>query len=113
MDCSQLANLTASALVTLTCLIFAVVYHLYAPWRSTAVGRHLMAFTLTLGALTAYTVATTLWPTGDPAVALRWTRILVLVLIAALVMQRTRMVVRAQHRREVLPDAERDKHPTV
>jgi len=97
MDWAQLANTAASGLVTLTCIVFAVVYHWHAPWRSTAVGRHLMTFTLAIGALGAYTVAISIWPDGAPAAVLRATRTVLLVVIAGLVMQRTRMVLRAQH----------------
>jgi hypothetical protein len=99
MDWAQLANTAASALVTLASAVFAVVYHLHAPWQSTAVGRHVMTFTLAIGALGAYTVAITLWPDGTPAAVLRATRTVLLIVIAALVIQRTRMVLRAQHQR--------------
>jgi hypothetical protein len=97
MDCAQLANTAASGLVALCCAVFAVVYHRHAPWRSTAVGRHLMSFTLAIGALGAYTVLIAVWGEGAPATVLRAVRTLLLVLIAALVMQRTRMVLKAQH----------------
>lgn len=97
MDCAQLANTAASGLVALCCAVFAVVYHRHAPWRSTAVGRHVMTFTLAIGALGVYTVLITVWPDGETATALRATRTLLLVVIAVLVMQRTRMVVKAQH----------------
>lgn len=97
MDCAQLANTAASGLVTLCCAVFAVVYHRHAPWRSTAVGRHLMMFTLAIGALGAYTVLITIWQEGAPASAMRFVRTLILLLIAALVMQRTLMVLKAQH----------------
>ena len=98
MDCAQLANTFASGLVALCCAVFAVVYHRYAPWRSTAVGRHVMTFTLAIGALSAYTVVITIWQEGVPATVFRSVRTLVLLLIAALVIQRTRMVLVAQHR---------------
>jgi hypothetical protein len=97
MNCAQLANTTASALVALCCAVFAYVYHRHAPWRSTAVGRHLMSFTLAIGALGFYTVLITIWADGVPATVLRAVRTLLLVLIALLVMQRTRMVLNAQH----------------
>jgi cation transport ATPase len=97
MDCAQLANTAVSGLVALTCIVFAVVYHRHAPWRSTAVGRHLMSFTVAIGALCAYTVAITLWPDGVPATVFRATRTALLLVIAGLVVQRTRMVLRAQH----------------
>lgn len=97
MDCAQVANTAASSLVALCSLVFAAVYHRKAPWRSTPVGRHLMIFTLAIGALGAYTVIVTAWPDGLVATVLRFARTLLLLLIAALVMQRTRMVVTAQH----------------
>jgi FlaA1/EpsC-like NDP-sugar epimerase len=97
MDCAQLANTTASGLVALCCAVFGVVYHRHAPWRTTHVGRHLMLFTAAIGALGAYTVLVTIWSDGLPAALLRSARTLILLLIAALVIQRTRMVLRAQH----------------
>lgn len=107
MDGAQLANLAASSLVALCSIVFGIVYSRFAPWRSTAVGRHVMAFTLTIGALGAYTVAINVWDHGLPAVALRSTRTLLLLVVAGLVVQRTSMVVRAQHRR-ALHDAVQD-----
>lgn len=97
MDCAQIANNAASGLVALCSLVFAVVYHRHAPWRSTPVGRHLMLFTLAIGALGAYTVIVTAWPDGIAATLLRFARTLLLLLIAGLVVQRTRMVLSAQH----------------
>jgi uncharacterized membrane protein YdcZ (DUF606 family) len=97
MDCAQFANTTASGLVALCCAVFAVVYHRNAPWRSTSIGRHVMAFTIAIGALGAYTVLVTIWPNGPTGTVLRAARTLLLLLIAALVIQRTRMVLSAQH----------------
>ena len=113
MDCAQLANVAASALVALCCMIFAVVYHLYAPWRSTAVGRHVMVFTLAIGALTFYTVLITAWPEGTPAAVLRWIRTGLLVVIAALVLQRTLMVWRAQHAGQPVTSAPEQQDPHI
>jgi cation transport ATPase len=98
MNWAQIANAAASGLVALASLVFAVVYHLHAPWRSTPVGRHLMGFTLAIGALGAYTIAITVWPDGTPASILRTARTVLLVVIAGLVVQRIVMVVSAQHR---------------
>lgn len=109
MDCAQLANVAASGLVALCCLAFAVVYERKAPWRSTPVGRHIMTFTLAIGALGAYTVAITVWDHGAPAAVFRATRTLLLVVIAGLVVQRIRMVIRAQH--DDAPPAP-DREPT-
>jgi hypothetical protein len=109
MDCAQLANTAASGLVTLACITFAVVYHVHAPWRSTAVGRHLMMFTLAIGGLGAYTVLITIWPDGATATVLRSMRTTLLVVIAGLVIQRTHMVLRAQHEGALL-EARADRH---
>lgn len=102
MNWAQTANLAASGLMALASVVFAVVYHLYAPWRSTPVGRHLMTFTLAIGALGAYTVALTIWPDGAPASILRTARTVLLVIIAGLVVQRILMVISAQHRGALL-----------
>lgn len=97
MDCAQLANTYASGLVALCSIIFAAVYHRHAPWRSTEIGRHVMGFTLAIGALGLYTVLVTLWPNGIAAALLRASRTILLLVIAALVLQRTRIVLNAQH----------------
>lgn len=111
MDCAQTANTAASGLVALCSLVFAAVYHRNAPWRSTPVGRHLMIFTLAIGALGAYTVIVTAWPDGIAATVLRFARTLLLLLIAALVMQRTRMVLQAQHHRDLHAVDTDQQHP--
>jgi hypothetical protein len=107
MDCAQLANTAASGLVALCCAVFVVVYHRHAPWRSTPVGRHLMTFTVSIGLLALYTVLVTIWPAGVTGTALRSARTLLLLLIAGLVVQRTHMVLSAQHR-GALMEAEHD-----
>jgi hypothetical protein len=98
MNWAQISNITASGLVATASLAFAVVYHLRAPWRSTPVGRHLMAFTAAIGLLGLYTIAITIWPDGTPATLLRAARTGLLLVIAALVMQRIHMVISVQHR---------------
>jgi len=103
MDCAQLANVAASSLLTLASVVFAAVYHLHAPWRSTVFGRHVMTFTVAIGLLALYTVLITLWPDGTIATVLRWLRTGLLVVIAVLVIQRTRMVLHAQHHGSLLP----------
>lgn len=111
MDYAQLANTSASVLVALSCLAFAIIYHLHAPWRSTAVGRHLMAFTLAIGALAAYTVLVTIWPTGTTATVLRYLRTALLIVIAGLVIQRICMVLGAQHNGVLLTEPDRHEPP--
>lgn len=109
MDCAQIANIAASGLVALCSVVFAVVYHQHAPWHSTPVGRHIMTFTLAIGALGAYTVAISVWDHGAPAAVFRTIRTLLLVVIAVLVMQRVHMVLRAQHAGTVFHDLRRDR----
>jgi hypothetical protein len=89
-------NVVASGVAAVVCGVFVVVYHVRAAWWRSATGRHLMAVGAALCALFAYTVAIALWPAGCPAAVLRCVRTLVVLAIAALMMQRTRMVVRAQ-----------------
>ncbi|MFF9003682.1 hypothetical protein ACF1GW_38955 [Streptomyces achromogenes] len=111
MDLAQYANVAASGLVTLFSIVFAVVYHTHAPWRSTSVGRHLMVFTLTIGALTAYTLLVTVWPDGLAGMVLRWLRAALLLVIVGLVIQRIRMVRSAQHRNVLIAKSDRHDSP--
>ncbi|WP_354643836.1 hypothetical protein [Kitasatospora camelliae] len=98
MDCAQLANFGASGLVTLTSAVAVATYHRLAPWRSTRYGRHVMTVTAAVGALGLYTVLITLWPTGVTATILRGIRTGLLLLLAVMMIQRTRMFIDAQHR---------------
>ncbi|MEU0656133.1 putative phage holin [Streptomyces albogriseolus] len=98
MNWAQIMNIIASGLVAAASAVFVVVYHLRAPWRSTPVGRHLMGFTAAIGLLGAYTIAITIWPDGLPATLLRAARTGLLLVIAALVVQRIHMVITVQHR---------------
>ncbi|MEU1078513.1 hypothetical protein ABZ404_38640 [Streptomyces sp. NPDC005878] len=97
MDCSQIANVAASGVVTLSSAVFCAAYQRLAPWRASAVGRHIMAFTGAIGALALYSVIVGLWPTGPHIAFLRGARTLLLVVIAALIIQRTCMLFHAQH----------------
>lgn len=91
-------NTIASMIAFLACLAFAAVYHHRAPWWRSAVGRNLMGFAGAVGVLCLYTVLITVWPHGCTAAVLRSVRTAVLLTIAGLMVQRTWMVVRAQHR---------------
>lgn len=97
----QLANVSASGLVFFASLVFAITYHLRAPWRSTAIGRHIMAVTISMGLLGLYTVLVTIWPHGPTVGALRVGRTVLLASLAAQLAWRTRLMI----------DAQRD-HPT-
>lgn len=99
MSTDEWINTVGSAIVLLSTLTFIVTYHLLAPWRSTAMGRHLMLFAAAVGGLGAYTVAIAIvGQEGCAAAALRWVRALALLLIAGLFVQRTVMVIRVQRR---------------
>ena len=90
-------NVAASTLAALECVAFAITYHLRASWWRSEVGRNLMAFAAAVGALCLYTVLATVWQ-GDKCVlmALRSFRTLVLLAVAGLMVQRTRLLLRAQ-----------------
>ncbi|MFF7198155.1 hypothetical protein ACFZAM_31165 [Streptomyces sp. NPDC008079] len=97
MDWSQWINAAASALVAVCALVFVVTYALLAPWRASVAGRHVMAVTVVIGLLGAYTVAFTVWPSVAPV--LRVIRVVIVLAMAGLLVQRTWMVIRAQRRR--------------
>lgn len=89
----RLLNVITSAVTATTGLAFMLAYHVLAPWWKSETGRHLMAFGAAVTALSAYTVAVTAWP---ELALLRVLRTVVVLAIAALFVQRTVMVVRAQ-----------------
>lgn len=93
----QWVNIAASALAALACVVFAAVYHWRATWWRTQVGRNQMAFAATVAALCVFTVLATVWM-GDECIlmALRIFRTVVLLAVAALMVQRTRLLLRAQ-----------------
>ncbi|MFB6811258.1 hypothetical protein [Streptomyces sp. NPDC056387] len=92
----QWVNVIASGVAAVSCAGFALVYHLRAPWWRSAVGRNLMMLAGALGGLCLYTVLIILWPTGCPATVLRAVRTAMVLAITAVMVQRTRMVIRAQ-----------------
>lgn len=96
MDWAQWGNVITSGLIAACALAFVTVYQLRAPWRSTSAGRHVMAVTAVIGAFGLYTVLIAVWPHGPAAAALRVVRVVVGLWMAGLLVQRTRMVLRAQ-----------------
>jgi len=93
---AQVVNATASGVVAVAAAVFVVTYWVRARWWESETGRHVMTFSAAVGLLGAYTVAVTLWPHGVAATVLRVVRVVLLLALAALLVQRTRMVVRAQ-----------------
>lgn len=99
MSVAEWINTVGSAIVVASTIVFMVTYHLLAPWRSSAMGRHLMLFAGAIGGLGAYTVVIAIvGQEGCTAAVLRVVRALILLLIAGLFVQRTVMVVRVQRR---------------
>ncbi|MFE7233885.1 hypothetical protein ACFVAF_25110 [Streptomyces sp. NPDC057596] len=96
LSIDQWINLVASLLAFLACATFAVTYHRKAPWWRSEVGRNLMMFAAAVGVLCLYTVLVSPWPDGRLAMALRAVRIVTVLAIAALMIQRTRMLLKAQ-----------------
>ncbi|MEU5496190.1 putative phage holin [Streptomyces griseofuscus] len=90
-------NATMSALGAIACAVFAITYHLRATWWRSDIGKNQMAFAVVIGLLCLYTVAATIWQ-GDRCVlvALHIVRTVVLLAIAVLMVQRTRLLLKAQ-----------------
>lgn len=90
-------NAAMSALGFIACAVFVVTYHLTATWWKSEVGRNQMAFVAAIGLLCLYTVLATVWQ-GDACVlaALRSIRSVSVVAVIILVVQRTRLMLRAQ-----------------
>jgi hypothetical protein len=97
MTWTQWANAAASCAVFAAALVFCVTYHRLAPWRASETGRHVMAVTAVIGLLGAYTAVISLWPGAAPP--LRVVRIVVVLAMAGLLVQRKFMVIRAQRHR--------------
>ena len=90
-------NVAVSMLGVLACAAFALIYHLRATWWRSEVGRNLMAFAAAVAALCLYTVLATFMQYDQCALmALRAFRDVVLLAVAGLMVQRTRLLLRAQ-----------------
>lgn len=90
-------NAVMSALGAIACAVFVATYHLRATWWRSEVGRNQMSFAVAIGLLCLYTVAATIWQTDACLmILLRSIRTLVLLAVAVLMVQRTRLMLRAQ-----------------
>jgi hypothetical protein len=89
-------NVVASMLATTSCAAFVAAYHVHAPWWRSEVGRNLMGFAAAVGALCLYTVLITIWSDGAFIVMARVVRTVVLLAVAVLMVQRTRLLLKAQ-----------------
>ncbi|MCY0919593.1 MULTISPECIES: hypothetical protein [unclassified Streptomyces] len=96
LTADQWVNVVGSSIAALSCAVFGLVYGLQAPWWRSTLGRNVMLLAGAIGGLCLYTVLITLWPTGCAAIVLRSLRTAVLLAIAVLMIQRTRLVIIAQ-----------------
>lgn len=93
----ELVNAAASTLAFAACAGFAVTYHVRATWWRSEVGRNLMSFAVSVGLLCLYTVLATIWQADECILAvLRSLRTVVLLAVAVLMVQRTRLLLKAQ-----------------
>ncbi|MEU1010033.1 hypothetical protein [Streptomyces sp. NPDC005890] len=93
----ELVNAAASTLACAACAGFAITYHVRVTWWRSEVGRNLMNFAVSVGLLCLYTVLATLCQADECMLAvLRSIRTLVLLAVAVLMVQRTRLLLRAQ-----------------
>ena len=93
----QWMSVIASLVAVSFCATFSLIYHLRAPWWRSEVGRNQMGFAAIVAALCLYNALATFMQ-GDACAlwVLRTFRTLVLVCVSALMLQRTRLLLRAQ-----------------
>jgi hypothetical protein len=96
LSVDQWVNVGGSALAALACFTFTGVYHVRVAWWRSETGRNLMGLPIAIGLLFLYTVLVSLWPDGCFAIVMRAVRSLVAVAIVALMVQRLRILLRAQ-----------------
>lgn len=90
-------NAIMSALGAIACTAFAITYHVRAYWWRSEVGRNQMWFAVVIGLLCLYTVGATFWQNERcTLIVLRSIRTGVLLAVAGLMVQRTRLLIRAQ-----------------
>ncbi|MEU6543864.1 hypothetical protein [Streptomyces sp. NPDC046859] len=93
-------NAVMSALGALACAIFVTTYHLRAPWWRSEVGRNQMSFAAAIGLLCLYTVLATVLQGSDCAMTvLRSIRTVAVAAVVVLMVQRTRLLLKAQRER--------------
>ncbi|MGW0578593.1 putative phage holin [Streptomyces sp. NPDC002920] len=96
LSVDQWVNIGASTLAAVACAAFIIIYHAKAPWWRSDIGRNLIAFAAAVGLLCAYTVLVSLFPDGCFAIVMRAVRITAVLAISALMVQRTRLLLKAQ-----------------
>ncbi|GAB3115627.1 hypothetical protein GCM10027160_23240 [Streptomyces calidiresistens] len=94
MDVDRILNAGTSLVAVVAVLAFVASYAAVAPWWESVEGRHIMAMAVVVGALCAYAVVITVWPQAAPV--LRFVRSAIVLAVAALFVQRTVLLWRAQ-----------------
>jgi hypothetical protein len=84
----------ALALAALGCVFFVVAYHLLAPWRSSPVGRNVMAFMACCALLLCIGVVRVLFGLSDTAI--QWVRLVGFLIVAYVAWRRVYLLIRAQ-----------------
>jgi inner membrane protein involved in colicin E2 resistance len=93
-------NAVMSALGVIACAVFVTIYHLRATWWRSSVGRNQMAFVAAIGLLLLYTVLATVLQGSECAlIVLRSIRTVAVAAVIVLVVQRTRLLLKAQRER--------------
>jgi multidrug efflux pump subunit AcrB len=93
----QWVNVVMSMLATVACFTCAAVYHWRTNWWHSQIGRNQMFFAVTIGLLFLYTVlATFLQDSACALMVLRSIRTAIGGAVVALMMQRARLIVKAQ-----------------
>ncbi|WP_420032212.1 hypothetical protein ACN2WE_04960 [Streptomyces sp. cg28] len=92
----QWINIGGSTIAAIACLVFIISYHAKATWWRGEIGRNLMAFAAAVCLLCTYTVLVSLFPDGCFAIVMRGVRTITVLAIAALMAQRTRLLLQAQ-----------------
>jgi hypothetical protein len=96
LSVDQWINIAASTLAAIACAVFIGAYHAKAPWWRSDIGRNLMSFAGAVGLLCAYTVLVSFFPDGCFAIVMRGVRTITVLAIATLMIQRTRLLLKAQ-----------------
>lgn len=106
MSLAQLLNTLMSGLLAVCAAAFVVVYHRYAPWRTTTFGRYFMLLTVAIAAFPLYTVLLTVWPVGPTAAVLRVIRVALQGALVVAIVRLAVLVVQEQRRggKPVEPD---------
>lgn len=92
----QWVNVIGSGVAVLAGFAFVVVYHVKTTWWRSQTGRNLMGLPAAIGLLFLYTVLVSIWPEGPFATVMRGVRTLLAVAISVLMVQRIRILLRAQ-----------------